>query len=230
MPSRLVADNNRAAPSGGTVASFLNLFDSYSISKIQRASRPYISCPIPHNAPQRPPTTLSGVYYDPVLGTMSTSITAGVDASVVERTWGLLHSSLPGREDEFYGENFTWQELGRTNGWIQGVSKNWAVMIGSAFLALLPPLRAVLRRALVQPGLGPSRESIKEERVEFQGVAKADGEQFNGKKAFVRAAWQGGMYDREYRLVFLVTGGSADQPHSDGCVPCPGSAYAPAGR
>jgi hypothetical protein len=175
----------------------------YSIFQIQAASKPFISSPAPHKPPHRPSTTLTGVYHDPILGTMATCPTGGVDASVVERTWGLFHSSLPGREGEFYGENFRWQELSRVNGWIHGVGKNLGLAVGSALVALCPPLRFLLKRILVQPGEGPTREAIKKERVEFQGVAKADGEEHKGKKAFVRATWHGGMYDGESEPFFV---------------------------
>ena len=126
---------------------------------------------------------------------MSTCPTADVDASVVERTWGLLSQLEGPRAQESYGDNFRWLQLSATSSWFAGVVKNVAIVLGSALLLLLPPLRMILRKVLTQPGQGPSREAIKKERIEFRGVARPDGEQFKGKAAYGRAFWKGGMYD-----------------------------------
>lgn len=150
---------------------------------------------------------------------MSICPTSSVDASVVERSWGLLHSSLPGREDEFYGQNFTWRELSRANGWIHGVGKNIGLAVSSVLVAFCPPLRAVLRRVLTQPGKGPTREEIKKEKFEFWGTAKADGDGHEHEKAFVRATWQGGMYDGEFDPAPMVDLIGANGLDSHGAVP-----------
>jgi hypothetical protein len=126
---------------------------------------------------------------------MSTCPTGDVDASVVERTWGLLSQLKGHRSQEFYGDNFRWLQLSATSSWIAGVVKNVAIVVGSALLFFFPPLRMILRKMLTQPGQGPSREATAKERIEFRGVARPDRGEFKGKAAYGRVLWKGGMYD-----------------------------------
>ena len=161
---------------------------------------PYCSSPIPHKDPKRITKTLMqrifGLAHVPHLGNLTTSIAGNTDASVVERSWGLL-SQLKGREDQFYGPNFRWRELSKTRNWLHGVVLHWGLMIGGILLAILPPLRTLLRRFVTPPGQGPTPEAMAKERIEYRGVARPDGDQYPGKQAYSRAFWNGGMYDGE---------------------------------
>jgi hypothetical protein len=130
----------------------------------------------------------------PHLGNLTTSIAGTTDIPVVERSWGLL-SQIEGREEEFYGPKFRWRELAKARNWLHGVAMHWGLFIGVALLALLPPLRVLMRKLAVQPGHGPTREAMAKERIEYRGIARPDGGEHEGKLAFVRAWWDGGLYD-----------------------------------
>jgi len=58
------------------------------------------------------------------------------------------------------------------------------------------PARAgvVVRRFVLKPGEGPTKEAQKKERIEYRGVAVADLEGVRVKRAFCKAKYDGGMY------------------------------------
>lgn len=192
--------NLKGAPSGGTLATVLSIFDYFSLDEVQAAGKPYAASPIPHKGHGRPYrsllTKIFGSQYIPDLGMLSTSVAAITDAATVERTWGLL-SSTPSRKDEFYGPNFTWMQCFRVRNWLHGVVLHWGIMFGSFLLVMFPFVRTLVRKYVYQPGQGPTRQEMEREEVEYRGFAKPDDESMEKKKAFCTATFRGSMYYRK---------------------------------
>ena len=189
-----------SAPSGGTLATLLSIFNYFSLRELQAASQPYALSPVAHSKPVRPAksflSTLFGSRSIPDLGTVTTSIAASTDASLVERTWGLL-SVTPSRKDEFYGPNFTFSEVFRARNWLHGFAVHWGLLLGSFFIACIPPVRSLVRKFIYQPGEGPQKEDMVRESIEYRGIAKPDGQVNGNKRAFCKATYNGSMYYRE---------------------------------
>lgn len=96
-------------------------------------------------------------------------IMAPANEKIVNRTWGLLEArSLStsrvysqGEEDaEFcYGPNFLYEEYREESSWITGAFVAITLFTGLAAMALLPPLRWLLKWFGPQPGSGPEKRS-----------------------------------------------------------------------
>lgn len=230
-----------SAPSGGTLATVLGIFDHFSLADLHAASRPYASSPVPHPHPERarPPVPLLrrlvGVCHVPNLGVQTTSIAGRTDAPVVERTWGLL-SQVASRRDQFYGPRFTWVEYYKPRNWLHGILVHWALLVGTLALALVPPVRALVRRFVYQPGEGRSREEMAKEEVEFRGVATPDAPPAvaRGQQAYCRAWYHGSLYARESPLrscrLLQQRAREADGGTSDGRVSRSGGPHPARGR
>lgn len=178
----------------------MSIFDHFSMQEFKNAHGPYALSPIPHPETPRPAKSLiqilSGLYTVPNLGLLTTSLAGLTDIPVIERSWGLL-SVIPSRKEQFYGAKFNWKEGYKARNWLQGIAIHWALLVGSAVLALVPPARALMKRWVSQPGQGPSREDMAKEEIEYRGVANPDTESPSGKQAFCRAWFHGSMYYRE---------------------------------
>ncbi|KAJ9425379.1 Saccharopine dehydrogenase-domain-containing protein [Fusarium oxysporum] len=171
-----------SAPSGGTLATALSIWDVFSLQEIKEASSPYAQSPIPrNNEPTRPRSSILqmifGVRTIPNLGLQTTSVTNSTDVAVVERTWGLL-SSTPSRKDEFYGPNFVWVEHMKARNWLHGIFIHWLLIVGGILLVSVAPLRSFLKK----------------HELEYRGIAYPDSEKAAGKAAFCRMWYHGGMY------------------------------------
>jgi short subunit dehydrogenase-like uncharacterized protein len=156
---------------------------------------PYALSPVPnpHEAPG--PSLLSkltGLYDIPNLGLLHTSITAGTNSAIVQRTWGIFKQE-PSRQKEFYGPRFTYREFMKARNFVTGMAMHYAALVGGAFLMFVPPFRNLVRRFVFKPGEGPSKEDSSKEYIEFRGVANPDLES-SGKQAFVKAWYSGSMY------------------------------------
>ncbi|KAI1430602.1 hypothetical protein GGR50DRAFT_690356 [Xylaria sp. CBS 124048] len=186
----------RSVPSGGTLASVLSLFETFSIKEVTESHRPYALSPIPNSKRAPEPSLqskLTGAYYVPNLGLQSVSITSGTDAAVVYRTWGLLQQE-PALKSQAYGPNFTYREYMKSRNLVSAVIMHYTLLIGGALLAFFPPFRALMRKFASQPGQGPSREDFPNDYVEFRGVATPDVQPSSNKQALCRARFNGNPY------------------------------------
>lgn len=197
---------NRSAPSGGTLATVLSIFDYFTLEEVQDAGRAYALSPVAHESkPRRQPhsivQTVFGSRSVSDLGTVTTSPAGITDAAQVERSWGLFQST-PSRKTEAYGPNFTFAEFMGARNWLSGVGLHWALLLGGFFLAFVPPTRSLARWFVYQPGQGPERGGMSREYIEYRGTATPDVPASDAKskrKAYVKAHFGGGsMYYREY--------------------------------
>jgi hypothetical protein len=188
-----------SAPSGGTVATVINIFETFSFKEVAASHKPFALSPIPNSrsAPKASLlSTLTGAYHVPNLGLQSTSITSGTDAAVVHRTWGLFQQEAS-LQEHAYGPNFTYQEFTKTRNTVTAIFMHYSVIIGGALLAFCPPFRHLIRRFLFQPGQGPTREDAAKDYIEYRGVATPDVQSALGKQALCRAWYNGSMYLRK---------------------------------
>lgn len=144
----------KAAPSGGTLASLLGLFECYSLGHVAKSSEPYSLCPVTPPAHGRSKSlleSLAGVRTVTDLGILTTSLQGAPDATIVNRTWGLMEGG------KYYGPNFRFGSYMRVRNALLGVVVHLAITFGLLIL-LVPPIRWILRRIVYQPGQGPTKE------------------------------------------------------------------------
>lgn len=147
----------KGAPSGGTLASVLGLFEQYSLGQVAESTKPWSMCPVPPPAQDRQPhkktlfEKLLGVREVSGLGVLTTSIQGTPDSTIVHRSWGLLGGG------EYYGERFQFSPYMRARNVFTGVLMHVSLIVGVLAL-LLPPVRWLLRNFVYQPGQGTGRE------------------------------------------------------------------------
>ncbi|KAI1367218.1 hypothetical protein F5Y08DRAFT_326839 [Xylaria arbuscula] len=191
-----------SAPSGGTLASVVSLFEVFSVKQVTASHKPYALSPVPNPKSAPKPSIqsrLTGAHYIPNLGRLCTSVTSGTDTAVVQRTWGLFQQE-PGLRKNAYGPNFTYREFAKTRNVVSAMFMHYGIIVGGMLLAFCSPFRNLVRRFVVQPGQGPSKEDSANDYIEYRGVATPDTQSGSGKQALCRAWYQGSMY---YTLSFL---------------------------
>lgn len=194
--------------SGGTLATGLGLFDHYSAKQLKEASNPFVLSPVAqrdHRHTKVPaPTTyrktlgerFSGVWQYPLLGTLTTSITAAPNEAIVHRS--------AGKYPYYYGFNFNYAEYMAVNSTAVGVLIAFILRLLVLALAF-PPLRAIVKALFVkyQPGQGPTEEATKGDRFELRAVAVAEQLSRIPRKAFVNFVFEGGVYPLTARLLVV---------------------------
>lgn len=193
------ADNSVSSePSGGTVDTLLNIFDVFSVKVLRHAIEPYALSPVRNLHPGPKGSFLSsvtGLSNVPGLGLLTTSPIGAVNAAIVFRTWGLTKQE-PDLNKEFYGPNFTYRELTKARNFLTGMLMHYSLIVG-AFLVLLPPFRALVRKLVVKPGEGPDKEKAKNDHIELRAVAKPDVENNTDKQISGKLVYTGSMYYRK---------------------------------
>lgn len=188
--------SSSAAPSGGTLASALGLFETYHWKQIVKSHEPYALSPVANTKLPPAPSVfskLTGLFSIPNLGLLTRGLTSGTDAAIVMRTWGLTKQE-PSLNGLFYGPNFTYREFTKTSNFLTGMLFHYGLMIGGLFLVFCQPFRDLLRRFVPKPGDGPSKEQSAHDSVELRGVATADLETTTPKQALCKAWYNGSMY------------------------------------
>ncbi|KAJ2970085.1 hypothetical protein NQ176_g8351 [Zarea fungicola] len=185
------------APSGGTLATVLGIFDVFSLKELRAAHAPYALSPTPHTEkPERQKLPIAhaflGSHRHVNLGRLTTSVAGSTDAAIVERTWGLL-PKIPSRKAEFYGDKFIWKQYMKVDSWFKGFYIHWSLVFASVVLAFLPPVRRLLIGFVTQPGNGPDEAARAKESVEYRGIAIPDDEDIK-EKAFAKARFEGSLY------------------------------------
>ncbi|KAJ9664659.1 hypothetical protein H2198_000005 [Neophaeococcomyces mojaviensis] len=193
--------------SGGTLATGLGLFDHYGTQQLKEISNPFCLSPLAqrdHRHTKFPaPTTyrktlgerISGVWQYPLLGHLTTSITAGPNQAIVHRS--------SGRYPYYYGFNFNYAEYMAVDSPVVGMLISWLLTLLTIALAI-PPIRAIVKGFMkYKPGEGPSVESTKDNRVEIRAVAVAEQLSKTPRKAFVNFVFEGGVYELTARLLVI---------------------------
>ncbi|KAI1334161.1 sporulation protein RMD1 [Xylariaceae sp. FL0016] len=183
-----------SAPSGGTLATVLGLFESFSLKELAACHKPFALSPVrnPKPDPKAPLLSrLTGCYNVPDLGLLSTSITSGTNKAIVERTWGLFQLE-PRLQKYTYGPNFSFREYMKARNWVGALAMHYALLISFTFIALCAPLRSLIRRFIFQPGQGPSREDSAKDYIEFRGTAIPD-QSKPSQKALCKAWFSGSL-------------------------------------
>ena len=193
-------------PSGGTLATILTTFDSYSPRQVAAAnSGRWASSPVPPPPPSkssssyfsslaRLPHRIIGVRTLPHLGLVIPSPGAGPNVNIVQRSWGLLDRGA------YYGPGFKYHEYASVRNRLVGWLVHTAIMTGALSL-VLSPVRWLAKKLVFAPGQGVSREDAARDRMEFwAGATAEEGEGGAGKEerkprqAFARFRFEGGMY------------------------------------
>ncbi|KAI1485012.1 saccharopine dehydrogenase [Biscogniauxia mediterranea] len=186
-----------ASPSGGTMNTVLSLFEVFNRKEVAASHKPFALSPVPSSS--RAPkvsllSKLTGIYNVPNLGLLTTSVTAGSDAAVVQRTWGLFEQ-VPTLQKYSYGPKFTYREYIKTKNFATAIARHYSYIIGGALLIFCSPFRKLMRKLVFPPGQGPDREDAAKDYVEFRGVATPDaGQEKCGKTAISKATYHGSMY------------------------------------
>lgn len=196
----------KSAPSGGTLATVLGMFDYFSSQELAASVKPFALSPVANSYIAPKPSIfsrLTGLYNVPGLGLLNTSVGAVPNVAIVQRTWGVLQQE-PSRQKEFYGPKFSYQELAKAKNIAAGIAMHYGILIVGALLMFVPPFRALVRRFVFKPGEGPSKEDSANDYVELRGVANPDLPD-SRKQASVKARYSGSMY----HLTALLLGQAA---------------------
>ncbi|TLS24441.1 hypothetical protein PpBr36_09026 [Pyricularia pennisetigena] len=196
---RLSVDLTSPLPSGGTLATFFTMLDLFPLKVMAEAAKPFAISPVPQPSPPKDQVSLfsklTGMRSFPHLGLVTTSYMDSTDRPIVERTWGLQQTE-PALRDYFYGPNFSFGEYSRAHGRLHGFAMHLAVAVGLPLLALLWPLRSLVRLLIpYQPGQGPPRDQDAKQKVKFCGTARPDMPSGScDKMSYAEADFTGSMY------------------------------------
>lgn len=147
----------KAMPSGGTLSTVIGLFEKYSLKQVADSTKPFAQSPVgpPPNVDSVPGpslmTRILGVRTVPDLGVLTTSLQGSVDAAEVYRSWGLID------QGQLYGPKFRFLPYATVRNLFTGVLVHLSIAFGFLTL-LLPPVRALLKKMVFQPGEGPAKE------------------------------------------------------------------------
>jgi short subunit dehydrogenase-like uncharacterized protein len=176
-----------AGPSGGTLATVMSLFDTFSTAEISASLNPFVlspSLPLKRSSTRGLLSWIVGPFSYPDLNLLKTSMTASANVPIVHRSSGLM--------PQFYGTDFRFAEYLRVSNYAWGV----AIHLGLAFASILltlGPVRTLLKRFVYRPGQGPTVEANAKDVLEYRAVAIAD-QQGPEKKAMATFRYEGGLY------------------------------------
>lgn len=172
------------------MATILGILDHYSLKEIRDALAPWALSPVPGPKSSRGSsllTRLLGVRYDTNLGTLTSFIAASGNTAIVLRTWGLLDSG------RYYGPKFHYSEYMQVRNALVGVGIHLALVFAGLAL-LFPPFRWLAMKFVYQPGQGASKESTKNDALEYRAIATADQDTQNPSRAIAKFGYNGDLY------------------------------------
>lgn len=132
-------------------------------------------------------TKLLGVSVVPDLGVLTRSLGGAANIPIVQRTWGLLGGA------KNYGPNFQYHEYLKARNYLHAVLFH----LGLTFMTILfviPPVRALALKFVMQPGEGPTKEKGNTDLFEYRGIGIPDTAEANGARAFVKMRYEGSIY------------------------------------
>lgn len=180
----------KAAPSGGTLATLMELPDHYSVKDMKNSMRPWALSPIPGSKPEKSSSWVSKIFgfrSVPKLGIVTTSMFASTNESIVQRSWGLQDNG------KFYGSKFSYTEYQKADNRASGAAAHFFILF-VLFALSIKPVRWLVKKFVYAPGQGPVKESTKNELLDVRTIATADQGGRTTKRAFGRFRYEGGMY------------------------------------
>jgi short subunit dehydrogenase-like uncharacterized protein len=183
-------DEGNGGVSGGTIASVLNIFDTYKKKDLDRMKPFLLTDEVTRKQKEasglvKPNEGSLSVTYEKELNKYSSIfIGAGVNSAIVHRTNFLLKK---------YTDNFIYRERISSGGWLaQYIVTFGTILLG--IMAYLKPTREFLRWILPSPGQGPSEKQLKENYFVMKGFG------FNEKGEALVSAVTRGQGDGGYLL------------------------------
>ncbi|KAL8754766.1 MAG: hypothetical protein Q9199_004101 [Rusavskia elegans] len=180
-------------PSGGTLATITGILQHYSLAEFRKSSAPWALSPVPgpKSSTSVPlATRLLGVRRTQHLGILTTSITAGPNVAIVQRSWGLLGGPRS------YGSNFQYHEYMRVKNSLAGFIIHAALCLGCLAI-IIPPVRWLIQWAAhnyYAPGQGASKDATAKDAFELRAVAEADQDVPKPRMAMAKFRYDGGIY------------------------------------
>lgn len=160
--------------SGGTIASAMNLYETYPAGFLLKSVAPFALSPVKPSQEQlshEPRNDLRawvlGSYNVKDLGVLTTYPGTIMDRSIVHRSWGLFNAGA------YYGKKFKFTALLKAKNTFAGTLQHYA-LTGLSILMMLPPGRWLLRKFVEAPGSGPGREASSKFFCKIKGVATTE--------------------------------------------------------
>ncbi|KKK13506.1 hypothetical protein ARAM_003521 [Aspergillus rambellii] len=176
--------------SGGTLASILAAFESFSLKDLSSSMKPFALAASPPPPPKDLPSEpimdrVLGVRSVRDMGILVNSPSSFADITIVHRSSTLM--------PEFYGPRFYFRQFLRVRNTFIGIVFHYGLMIGMALLALAP-VRWLLKKLIFAPGQGPRMEDSRNDRVQYRAIATPDQTPETGKRVLGVLRYEGTMY------------------------------------
>lgn len=144
--------------SGGTIASIMNLTESYSFKDLADSFKPFGLSPIrPANFVKQPTVT-----YDERLGWLGPWMMGSTNQAAVCRTYGLLGD---------WGDRFSYKEYMTYGSWFK--AKGFQLALGIlGFCIAMPPVQWMLKKFVTPAGQGPSEQDLINGNLKMQIIAE----------------------------------------------------------
>lgn len=81
----------------------------------------------------------------------------------------------------------------KSRNYLTGIAIHFAILFGSVALAI-GPLRHLLKKFVYQPGDGPTKEEVRNDRIEYRGIGIPDVQTAKPPRAFCKASFEGSLY------------------------------------
>ena len=148
---------------------------------------------------------LLGVHNVPHIGTVTTSLSSGINVPVVQRSSSLLPNLYS--PDFRYWEYICVPDLFLLPSFVVGLVMHFGLAAGLGLFSLRP-VRWLLEKIVTAPGQGPSKASTEGNRIELRGIATGDKDgkpvQVMGKLAYESDAYSlTGIVATEAAMVLL---------------------------
>jgi short subunit dehydrogenase-like uncharacterized protein len=176
----------KSGVSGGTAHTMIELTSNYSLKHLAKSLHPFSLSPIqPSPIPSSPKGnllhSLFGLLSIGELGGIQTlHLMGGVDECITHRSWGLyeLSAKETSQRNLSYGSKFRFNEYMRANSLLFGIAVKFGLGVFGLLLAFPPTrwiLSPLLKRFIIPArGVGPSKESMKEDFLSYKALGIAD--------------------------------------------------------
>ncbi|TVY75666.1 putative trans-acting enoyl reductase [Lachnellula suecica] len=201
-------NESKLALSGGTLASFFNMYESIDQKTMTASLQPWALSPISGRKAPNAANTF-GLRRDKTLGLLSASSpTERQDRALVHRSWALLDAG------NLYGKNFFYNEYQKAGGVVGGVvAKIGTKLVGASLSSAI--LRNLIGKFSPAPGEGLDPKEEKNFNIEIFAVAVADEVGPSETRALSKLRYAGGTY---HITAALLAQGAATILYESGLV------------